>query len=99
MMKRNQVDINVEKVLTEIKRQIGEWNRSYFAIMDLERLEVIEAAERYVSLLELKDILELMQQKEISLTDIKALLDSTLPGTKAKQGRMQFGNSSPKNPI
>jgi DNA-binding transcriptional MerR regulator len=100
-MKRNQVDINIEKVLTEVNRQIGEWNRSYSAIMDFEKLEIIEAAERYVSLLEIKDILELIQKQGLSLKAIKSLLINLKPDQKPKQSSFLFGsgNHSPKNPI
>lgn len=100
-MKRNQVDIDVSKVLTEIKRQIGEWNRSYSAIMALEKLEVIEAAERYVALLEIHDILKLMDQKQLSLEELKDLLQQMKRNEKPVQSRLKFGsgNRQPKNPV
>jgi hypothetical protein len=99
MMKRNQVKMTTTKVLQEVQRELGVRAGVYPKWIQQKKLAEITAAERYLAFLEVKEILELMQQKEISLDEIKALLDSIVLKPKPQQGRMQFGNSSPKNPI
>lgn len=99
-MKRNQVKMTVDKAHKEISRELAVRAQLYPKWIQSKKLAQITAAERYVALSEIKDLLQLMKNKGVSFEELTALLNSLMPTPQPSQGTMKFGKSnySPKNP-
>lgn len=99
-MKRSDVKMDVLKALKEVKREIGVRSSVYPKWIRDKKLQQITAATRLVALIEIKELLQKMEQKELSFDELKALIDSIQVKPKAQQSKMKFGsgNHSPKNP-
>lgn len=99
-LNRSDIQMDVKKALKEIKREIGVRANLYPGWIAAKKLAQHTAGVRFVALLEVKELLELIERKELSFDQVKSLLNSVHPGEYGQQARMNFGtgNREPKNP-